>query len=296
MHATSSQGPNKASELIRLKGVLRGAGLSIPPFSLLLPDCRDEQITRAIARFSRLYRPEGPFEDYAIIRNNGRPTGTGKGESKIIPLWYTSQDRKTRYPGQEPLIPLIRNKISYVLASDPEAQGVLFQAYAGQTFLAENNSSGYFAPLVSGIAYTSSCTKRGNAVVEWAYGCPSVVVKGRGRYVAFNVDTLESEVGKMDLGVGDNIEVAGVRGPREPSLWEIRRVISFFQGLGDEMKRSLFTGLFRSILELGKSGPLYLEWALTNINSKTRLFALQAAEFERMLAGCRRRCFTSWGS
>ncbi|MFH0817518.1 MAG: hypothetical protein V1909_02680, partial [Candidatus Micrarchaeota archaeon] len=275
--------PTKASELVRLGGGLKCASFSIPPFALLPRDYKDEQITRTISTFDKLYSPKGPFQDFAILRNNGGPTGTGKGKSPMIQLWQSwLGGRRLAYTSSD--IPHIKVEIERVLRSDPEAQGVIFQSVVGQAFPTGKTTMTYFTPLISGIAYTPNCTKRGNAIVEWVYGYPSRAVQGHGRYVAFNAETIKNEVGKMDLSVKYPIAMANQGEPLIPVDYVIDGLKPLFEKAGDDGRRA-FLDLFHSILELGKHGPLYLEWALTRINSKTRKFALQVAEFEGKLAG-----------
>ncbi|MFA6328371.1 MAG: hypothetical protein WCY41_02920 [Candidatus Micrarchaeia archaeon] len=269
--------PTKAGELDRLYPDLARAGFGRVPKEIVNPPFDMANYAKARDILQKKTREEGPFLKYLMMRNNGSPKGTGKGDS--VPMFLEASENE------------VRRTFNRIMDSDNEATGVIMQPFVGQRLqLFENyKDERVFAPYVSGIAYTAKATARGNAVIEWVYGHPERAVNGAGHYLAFNKDTLERELKEVQWQFADK-EVAALRADHdacgEPRL-EMRSfdTPSAGSGMATYADARLLKKVMSSVLMLGDAGALCIEWALTTIGKTTRLFALQVSEAEGMLPG-----------
>lgn len=270
----------KASEIARFERESSNAGFSIPPLDVQKKDASPEQVRQTLNRFKALSKPEGPFREFVIYRDNYGPEGTGEGFSKILRI-DTSEN--------------IRDfTISKVIASSPHSDSFIIQLVVGQPIIANSENLLYsspheaFVPVISGVAYTQGCTVRKNAVVEWVYGHPASAVEGKGRYVSFNSKSISNEVNHLDLSITQPIRIP-------PGLFEWPATLmldgdkilkqAFDKVISEKELKKLFKDLFSGILQLGKNGDFYIEWAMTYVNQEGQRFLLQISEFERKLAG-----------
>ncbi len=277
--------PTKGGELIRLKRELVRAGFSVPPFRIIQPpfESRHGEIEAAVAHFRKMTSNRGPFPPGIMIRNNGIPQGTRKGES-YLHLLDAPQDE-------------IAERAGWSQESDKTAQGVILQLPVGQAI--EGERARRFVPLLSGIAYTKEASIRKNAEVQIVPGPPGLACAGFGEYVAFNERNMEYEMRKTDLSgwappsaedrrcpkidhiIYDKTSGAyGIGGGKLPIT-----TMGELKALGRELQRAILERLFVGVLKIGREGPLYLEWAMTCIGGKISLFALQAAEYSGKRAG-----------
>ena len=264
--------PTKGGELIRLAPALANAGFRRVPSTIISPPFDKEEIRVKTTVLKAYTRKDGPFLPYLMLRNNGAPTGTGRGMS--VPVHLDEKDT------------VISRRLHEIMESDKEAAGVLMQPFVGQMLFQENDGLKIIAPLLSGIAYTQKATERGNAIMEWCYGHPKKAVKGAGKYIAFNPENMISEAEAQNI-------VEATRGIY--SLGDPRQGYSG-QNLGlifQEAEKwdrpyedyDLMEKVMESIWKLGKTGAYYIEWAMTQADGAARLFALQVAEVDEKLAG-----------
>ncbi len=210
-----------------------------------------------------------------MVRNNGRPEGTGEGKS--IPVALDDQ------------LFTIADAIGVVQDSDPKSKGAILQPFVGQ-FLFDDKDGKHYAPIFSGIAYTAKASERGNVVLEWVFGHPKAAVVGQGRYIAFNEQNWEQELGDDTFfykqSMKDSWALEDSDGLRGRSVG-IRPIAGGWQNKMTTFinREEVFSKIPVSILNFGEHGAFYLEWAATCIKSKTRLFALQVAETEHRIAG-----------
>ena len=127
-------------------------------------------------------------------------------------------------------------------------------------------------------------------VIMWNYGHPSQAVGGGGHYLAFNEATLERELDGIRWRRTDDI-VNGLLADK--NIYNVPRLEMrpfFTASKGKELSAGsidapLLRKVMQAVLNLSKSGSLYVEWALTRIGSDVRLFALQIAEPIGLLPG-----------
>ena len=279
--------PTKGGELIRLKRELARAGFSVPPFRIVQPpfEAKHGEIEAADAHFRKMTSNSGPFPPGLMVRNNGSPQGTGKGQSRLLLLSEPAER--------------IAEEAKYSQESDKNAQGVILQLPVGQPM--GNRGDQHFLPILSGIAYTAPASERGNAEVQWVPGHAAMAVAGMGEYVAFNEKSMEYEMKRVDLLRWKEPKMEDSRMPCISYLnydcvrdkydysggtWA-RHTIHDLSELGHTKQQALLESLFMGVLKLGKEGPLYLEWAMTCIGGKINLFALQVAEYAEKRAGLR---------
>ncbi|MFA6907620.1 MAG: hypothetical protein WC263_02230 [Candidatus Micrarchaeia archaeon] len=278
--------PTKGGELLRLKRELARAGFSVPPMRIVTPpfEAKHGEIEAAVAHFRKMTSNRGPFPPGLMVRNNGSPTGTGKGHSGLLLL-------------DEPPERVVE-AANYSHESDKDARGVILQLPVGQ---AMGSSYQHFLPILAGIAYTAPASVRGNAEIQWVPGHAAMAVAGLGEYVAFNGKSIGYEMKNTQLV---DWKVPSMNDTRRPFVGYItydekRNKYSTAGGawaadtlnelvdIGPKLRKSLKERLFQSVLKLGGAGPLYLEWAMTCIGGKINLFALQVAEYAEKRAGLR---------
>ena len=277
--------PTKGGELIRLKRELARAGFSVPPFRIIQPpfEAKHGEIEATRAHFRKMTSNKGPFPRGLMVRNNGSPCGTGKGYSGLLLL-------------DEPL-ERIAEVANYSQESDKDAQGVILQLPVGQPM--GNRRYQHFLPILSGIAYTTPSSARGNAEVQWVPGHAAGAVAGLGEYVAFNEERMRYEMRRVDLLGWKEPSMRDNKSPCISYLtydcvrdkynygggtWTISTKMELDE-MGPELRAALLERLFTGVLKIGKEGPLYLEWAMTCIGGKINLFALQVAEYAEKRAG-----------
>ncbi len=273
---TNVYAPTKAGELARLYPNLRRAGFCRVPMELVEPPFSMARYVKARDALQRKVREDGPFLPYLMMRNNGKPQGTGEGRSE--PVFFGIDEQGAGWT------------FHAIMESDRNAVGVIMQPFVGQRLnvLEQVEDEKIFAPLMSGIAHTKSA--RDNVVIMWNYGHPSQAVGGGGHYLAFNKATLERELDKIRWRHTDDT-VNGLLADKDiynkPRL-EMRPFFTASKGkeLSDgSLDAPLLRKVMLAVLNLGKSGPLYVEWALTRIGNDVRLFALQIAEPIGLLPG-----------
>ena len=268
--------PTKAGELGRLYPNLARAGFSRVPLEIIKPPFSMAKYAKARDALQRKVREDGPFLPYIMMRNNGKPQGTGEGRSE--PVFFDIDEQGAEWT------------FHAIMESDKNTVGVIMQPFVGQRLnvLERVEDEKIFAPLMSGIAHTESA--RDNMVIMWNYGHPSQAVGGGGHYLAFNKATLERELGEIRWQLAD-AEVNGLLVDKDiynmPRL-DIRPFFTASKGKelsAGSSDASLLRKVMLAVLNLSKSGSLYVEWALTRIGSDVRLFALQIAEPIGLLPG-----------
>ncbi|MFA6907621.1 MAG: hypothetical protein WC263_02235 [Candidatus Micrarchaeia archaeon] len=183
----------------------------------------------------------------------------------------------------------IIEKMEQSQASDPDAKGVILQLPVGQLVRTSREFEVYL-PLMSMIAYTPEATERGNAIIKWVPGHPSLAVKGAGRYVAFNEND-----GKIDFGFDMWREP-----PTEAGCEKIVRsnmhtfvadgrasiyTLDAIRELPKKVQRRLERNLFDFMMKIGKESALYFELMMTAINGKVGIYPVQVSEVKNKLAG-----------
>lgn len=276
---------SKAGELLRFKQKLAAAGLIVPPMSLVKHPFSEygaeiekdgaglQKLGKKIEFFKSICKPEGPLLPYLMVRNNGRPEGTGEGQSIPVAL-------------DEPL-EHIAGKVGIVQRSDPDAQGALLQPFVGQFAFRSKYDGTAYAPFLSGIAYTAGATESGNAVIEWVFGHPAKAVGGEASYLAFNRQTMDTELAHRNIFYGKGKETFVLKdmgGSRYRKLYLSRDFADWSEGIPHICDvHKIFRPLQVAILALG--GAHYLEWAITYVNKQAQMFALQISEVGRKFAG-----------
>ncbi|MDD5337533.1 MAG: hypothetical protein PHS02_03560 [Candidatus ainarchaeum sp.] len=269
----------KYGELCRFRRQLREAGFIIPPKALIRSGYDSElgrkMLQRKLGRLKTLSTPEGPFLPYLMLRNNGDPKGTGKGDSLLTPL--------------DASLEAVINTIALVQHSDPEARGVILQSFVGQFMLKNEREGTCFAPFLSGIAYTPEATERKNAIIEWVFGHPASAVRGAGNYLAFNDQNIEGELASTQF-YGEDKQTSLLMDQRD-SGGRIEISTHFDEILWMNQAANIPIPKVKELMGKVAAGvmafkqALYLEWALTYIKDEPLLFALQVSEVINKLAG-----------
>ena len=248
----------KHSDLVRLRGALEKCGFVIPNMQLVRCSIYDrEQLMNENALFLKGNSPNLP--SVTVIRNNGTSRGAGIGTTSFL---LNDADPST---------------VSFcyydVMGSDKSADGAIFQQFAGSEMALGKKK--YFAPIISGIAYTGPCTRTGNAVLQWVYGHPKSAVEGKGNYFAFN---------SPEVSFPDNVKYPIVyaleRHDEHKYLKPLFIIAEHEQFMQENWypAREVFRKIAASVHELGKYGAYYLEWAGDVFSNEVRRFALQVHE------------------